>query len=174
MKKVILIIFFSLILGCGYRVESTKKPLNLRISSIAIPTIKSSSSYLGFEAILTKMVRQEFISHSGLKIVPEDQADAVLIMNVVEVRREPISYAIRQGTYEVTNSRWLKVKMVARLIDRRTGRLIWQATFREKATYSVAAQQPDPLLTNFNRNQALYSIGKQIAKRIYLRTMERF
>ena len=120
------------------------------------------------------MIRQEFISHSGLRIVPEDQADAVLVAEIVELKKEPIGYTVRDGTYEVTNSRWLRVKMRARLIDRRTGRVIWQTTLRERAAYSVEAERPDPLATRYHRNEALHIIGKHLAERIYLRTMERF
>ena len=135
--------------------------------------IKSPSSSLGFEAKLTQMIRQRFISHSGLKIVPVDQADAVLIAEIIEIKREPISYTVRDGSYELTNSRWLKVKMVARLIDRRTGNVIWRAILRERSTYNVVAQ-PDPLATRYNEQKAFENIGKQLAERIYLRTMERF
>jgi len=174
MKKALFFTFFLFLCGCGYQIQSTKRPLNLSISSIAIPMVKSTSSFLGFEAKLTEMIRQQFISHSGLKIVPQDEADAVLIAEVVDIKTEPISYAVREGSYEVTNSRWLKVKMVAKLVDRRTGKIIWSATFRERAVYNVVAQSPDPLETRYNETQALMTIGKQFSERIYLRTMERF
>ncbi len=174
MKRIILTALFVFFIGCGYQMESTKRPLNLNIRSIAIAMVKSPSSYLGFEAELTRMIRQEFISHSGLRIVPEDQADAVLVAEIEELKKEPIGYTVRDGTYEVTNSRWLRVKMRARLIDRRTGRVIWQTTLRERAAYSVEAERPDPLATRYHRNEALHIIGKHLAERIYLRTMERF
>ncbi len=173
MKKSLILILICL-LGCGYQIESTKRPLNLQITSIAIPMIKSPSSRLGFEAELTKMIRQEFIDHSNLKIVPEDEADAVLVAEVVDIKREPVGYTVREGSYEVTNERWIKVKMVARLIDRRTGKVIWKATLRERAAYSVSAQLPDPLATRYRERHAIEVIGKNLAQRIYLRTMERF
>jgi len=173
-RKILLVSLFFMFFGCGYHLQSTKRPLNLRIASISIPMIKSPSSSLGFEAELTRMIRQKFISHSSLKIVPEDQADAVLVARVIEIKREPISYTIRQGTYELTNSRWLKVKMEAKLIDRRTGSIIWRAILRERAAYNVVAQNPDPLATRYNEQKAFEKIGKQLAERIYLRTMERF
>ncbi|RLB12457.1 MAG: hypothetical protein DRG39_01910 [Deltaproteobacteria bacterium] len=174
MKDLFVISLALLFFGCGYQLQSTKKPLNLNISSISIPMIKSPSSSLGFEARLTKMIRQRFIDHSCLKIVPEDQADAVLVAEIIEVKREPISYTVRQGSYELTNSRWLKVKMAARLIDRRTGDVVWKAILRERAAYNVAAQAPDPLLTRYNEQRAFENIGRQLAERVYLRTMERF
>lgn len=174
MKKFFVIFLTLVISGCGYQLQSTKQPLNLKIATISIPMIKSPSSSLGFEARLTKMIRERFISHSGLRIVPEDKADAVLVAEVVEIKREPVSYTVRQGTYELTNSRWLKVKMVARLVDRRTGNIIWRATLRERATYNVMAQEPDPLATRYNEQKAFEAIGRQLSERIYLRTMERF
>ena len=109
------------------------------------------------------MIRQEFISHSSLKIVAEDQADAVLVAEVIEIKREPISYTVRQGTYELTNSRWLKVKMLARLIDKRTGKIIWRANLRERSAYSVVAQDPDPLATRYNEERAFENFGRQLA-----------
>jgi len=174
MKKILIAVILFCLFGCGYQIESTKRPLNLQITSIAIPMIKSPSSRLGFEAELTKMIRQQFIDHSDLKIVPEDEADAVLVAEVIDIKREPISYTVRDGSYEVTNARWLKVKMIAKLVDRRTGRVIWRATLRERAAYSVAAQLPDPLATRYSERRAIEVIGKQLAERVYLRTMERF
>ncbi len=172
MKRLFLLSFIFFF-GCGYHLRSTKYPVSLDARKIAIPIIKSPSSQLGFEAEITKMIRRQFISHSKLRIVPEYKADVVLIAKIVEIKREPISYTVREGRYEVTSARWLKVKMEAMLIDRRKGKVIWKATFREKAPYSVDPHA-DPMFTRSNEMRALRYIGEQIAQRIYLRTMERF
>jgi hypothetical protein len=157
------------------------EPEGIEILSLAVPMIESTSSFLEFEADLTRIIRNEFISHAKVPLVSREDAAMVLIARVCEIRTEPLSYRLTQdsalgdATYEVTDTRWLKVRMEAKLIDRSTGDVVWEdRSIREKATYTVATDPPDPLTTNYNQKKAVQKIAKRLAKRIYLKTMERF
>ncbi len=168
-----------LVVGCGYHFRATQQPVGIKIDSLAIPMIASTSSDLGLEADFTQIVREEFISHARIPIVPEDKAHTVLTGRIYEIRTYPIAYRTQQqtvqgieSTFEVTSSRRLKIKMDIKLTDRRTGKVIWQERAMEDlATFAVSV---DPLVTQFNQRVALDAIARRIAERIYSLTVERF
>jgi hypothetical protein len=158
--------------GCGYHLQATNEPKGIRIQSLAIPLMPSPSSSLGFEGDFTMMIRKEFASHSQIPLVSKDQAAFVLIGNVREIRTEPLSYKVTNDTFEVTSSRWLKIRLAAKLMNRTTGEVIWDDdAMEEKASFTVDS---DPLKTRYNQRKAARRIAQLIAERIYLRTMERF
>jgi len=158
--------------GCGYQLQATKQPKGIRIPSLAIPMMASPSSSLGFEGDFTMMIRKEFVSHSQIPLVSKDQAAFILIGNVREIKTEPLSYRVTDDTFELTSSRWLKIRLAAKLMNRTTGEVIWDdEAMEEKAPFNVDS---DPLRTRHNQRTAARRIAQLLAERIYLRTMERF
>jgi hypothetical protein len=76
------------------------------------------------------------------------------------------------STDEVTQSRIIRVSLTVTVTDRVTGETIWQdAHLTEKAIFQVSL---DPLVTQHNQRLALNSIAREVAKRIFSRTMDRF
>jgi len=170
----ILVLMFCLIMasGCGYQLQATGKPMRISIPSMAIPLMESSSSDIGFEGDFTKMIRREFVSHSQVPLVSKEKAAAVLIGKVTNIKTEPLSYRVTDNTFDVTSSRWLKIKLEAKLLDTTTGKIIWNdPNMEEKASFSVDS---DPLKTQYNQRRATKKIAQLLAERIYLKTMERF
>jgi outer membrane lipopolysaccharide assembly protein LptE/RlpB len=165
--------------GCGYHFRAVGEPVGIEISSLAIPMIESTSSRLGFEGEFTKVIREEFISRANIPLVSEDKAAMVLIAKVYDIKTDPLSYAITQNSvrgetvnYEETNARWLRIQMEARLVERATGKVIWEdKDLAEKASFSVGT---DPLTNRYNERKAVSQIAKNLARRLYLQTMERF
>ncbi len=158
--------------GCGYHLQATRQPKGISIPSLAIPLMASPSSSLGFEGDFTMMIRKEFVSHSQVPLVSQDHAAFVLVGKVHEIKTEPLSYKITDRTFEVTTSRWLKIKLAAKLLDRTTGKVIWNdETMEEKASFTVDS---DPLKTRYNQRRAAQRIAQLLAEKIYLKTMERF
>ena len=158
--------------GCGYNLQATKQPKGIRISSLAIPLMASPSSSLGFEGDFTMMIRKEFVSHSQVPLVSKDQAAFVLIGKVSDIKTEPLSYKITSSTFEVTSSRWLKIKLAAKLLDQTNGKVIWNdEQMEEKASFAVDS---DPLKTAYNQRIAVKAIARLLAEKLYLKTMERF
>lgn len=177
---VVFLVFIALGGGsCGYHFQQTGKPHGLEIGSIAIPMVKSPASTLGFEGTVTRVIREEFIDHSGLAVVPKERADAVLEIRITRIGSDPLTYDVTRSSvqgrtvnYEVTSSRWLWATMDARLIDRASGKVLWEKRgVREKAPYAVST---DPLETRYNRRLALGVIARNLAKKTYAQTMERF
>jgi hypothetical protein len=149
------------------------------IDSIAIPLFSSTSSFMGFESEFTRIVREEFISHSRVRIKGKDNAQAVLSGRISSITTEPLTYTITRrsihnylSTDETTRSRTLKIRLDVKLEDRTTGKILWQdSTLTGEANFQVST---DPLANRYKQRQALISIAHDLATKIYAKTMERF
>ena len=174
--SILLMVIFT---GCGYHFRADGKPIGIEMNRIAIPLVTSSSSEKGFEADFTRMLREEFISHSVVSIVETGQADMILKGRIVHIETMPLSYDSREYKsgdssviHETTNIRRLKIRLDISLIERATGKSIWHdGDMEEDAMFNV---ENEPLATQYNQQQALIKIAGILAKRIYLKTMERF
>ena len=183
-KKILikLIIIYSLVLnfsGCGYHFQADGEPVGVDIPSLAIPLMESTSSALGFEADFTKVIRDQFISHSNVPLVPRNEAEIVLIGKIREIRTYSPTYDMTQTNvrgedtyYAVTNSRRLSIVLDARLLEKATGKTIWKEDgMEEQARYVVT---DDPLTNRYNEKMAVEKIARRLVDRLYLKTMERF
>ena len=176
---VIICLFGWLVTGCGYHLKTAGEPVGIKIQSLAIPLMTSTSSNIGFEPDFTRIIREEFISHAKVPLLSRESAQTVLTGRIYDIKTEPLSYDYSQQTikghstiYGVTNRRRLKIKLDVKLTDRTNGKIVWRArAMKEKADFTVGL---DPLATRYNQQQALEEIARRLAKRIYLRTMERF
>lgn len=176
-----LIIWFYIaaLLGCGYHFQAAGEPVGIEIPSLSIPLMESTSLTLGFENNFTKAIKEEFIRHANVPLVSRDEAAMVLIGKVIEIKTVPLSYDIAQSTvlgtvtsYEVTDSRRIRIKVDAKLLERATGKAIWEEKgMEEKERYVVST---DPLTNRYNEKLAIKEIARRLADRMYLKTMERF
>ncbi len=165
--------------GCGYRVRSDGRPLGMEIQSLAIPMMTSTSSSLAFEPDFTRVIREEFIRNARVPIRPGELAHMVLVGHVRDIRTEAVTYDLdrrrvggEERIYSTTSSRRLMVELDARLVDRESGETVWsEAGLFEEERFEVSA---DPLFTRENQRRALRRIAENLAKRVYLKTMERF
>ena len=168
-----------LITGCGYSFRSSGDPMGIKMESMAIPMIESTSSDLGFEADFTRVIREEFIRNSKVPLVSEKKAQTVLSGRIYDIRTEPVNYDLSEHsvngavtTYTETRTRMLRVRVDMRFEDKGTGKVLWRdENMEEKTSYVV---DRDPLITRFNKKNALETIAERLAKRIFLQTMERF
>jgi hypothetical protein len=171
--------FLMFAAGCGYHFRPTGKPVGLQIESLAIPLMDSTSSSLGFEGDFTRIIREEFASHARFPLVSREKASTVLIGKVYDIKTNPYTYNItetdvqgKKTRYSTTNARWLKIKLDVKLLDRKTGKVIWHdKEMEEKTTFAVGT---DPLTNRYNEKRAVQELARILAQRIYLQTMERF
>jgi len=168
----------SFILGCGYQFRASGEPLGIKLQSLAIPMIQSSSSELAFEATFTKVFRDTFISQTDVPLLPEGKADAVLAGRIFEIREEPIAFSQTQQnvgdrvtTYSVTSRRQVIISMDAKFTIKATGNVLWHEKMMERASYSVGT---DPLVNRFNEQLAYEAIARLLASRLFLKSTERF
>ena len=178
-RNVTILLLLASSLGCGYHFRATGEPIGIKYESLAIPLMTSTSSNMGFEADFTRIIREEFIDHAKIPLVPEERAQAVLVGRIYGIETGPLTFDTRQQTvsgelttHEVTKSRRLKIKLDIRLTDRTLGKTIWhERAMMEQASFMVSA---DPLVNRYHQQQALEKIARRLSKRIFLKTMERF
>ena len=168
-----------LVLGCGYHLQSGEKPMGIDISSVAIPLMESTSSSLGFESDFTRIIREEFVSHSKVPLVSKENASYILVGKIVEIKTKALGYDLlkrdRRGeeyTYEITDSRRMYIELDAKLLERSTGNVIWsEKGMKERAYYDVTS---DPMANRYNQREAIRKMARRFAERMFLKTMERF
>jgi outer membrane lipopolysaccharide assembly protein LptE/RlpB len=168
-----------LVTGCGYRFRKAGVPIGVVLDTIAIPLFPTTSSFVGYEADFTRILREEFITHSRVRIVSKENAQAVLSGSIYSIITEPLTYSVRKQTIhgfvstdEITSSREMRVRVEAKLTDRETGTILWEdGSFTGETSFSVSS---DPLRTRYNQRKAFIAIAQDIATRIYSKTMERF
>jgi hypothetical protein len=169
----VLCVFLFAFGRCGYKVQPVGRPVGIDIESLAIPMVESTSSMAGFEGDFTRMIRQEFVSHSRVVLASREEAQMVLLGRVRTIKTDPLGYSLAvSNNYPVTSSRWLIMILEAKLVDRQTGKTIWtDKKLEEKTSFQVGN---DPLVNRNNERQALEENARRLAKRLYLKTMERF
>lgn len=169
MKRPCLLLLLSFLLAaCGYQFRPLGEPVGVSIESLAIPLFSSTSSEIGFEADFTRVIRDEFISHARVPLVPEERAAKVILGRIYDIRTEPLSY----DAQELTRSRKLRLTLDARLLDRKEGKVVWHdRSMTGSANFTVHS---DPMVTRHNQRLAVETIARRLAKKIYLKTMERF
>ena len=153
--------------------------MGIKIQSLAIPLIESSSSELGFEATFTRVFRESFISKTKIPLLPEDKADAVLTGRIYDIITEPIAFNQTQetvngevSTYSVTSRRQVTVKLDAKFTIKATGEVVFhEKDMMERANYDVST---DPLVTRYNEQLAYELIARALADRLFLKSTERF
>jgi hypothetical protein len=168
-----------LLFGCGYHFRPTGEPVGISLDSLAVPLMTSTSSEPGFEATFTGIVRDQFISHARVPLLPAEEARFILAGHIHNVWADPQSYSFLEQTiqgnrefYEETNRRRLRIRLDVSLVERATGKVIWKEDGMEtRASYEVG---PDPLVNQRNKTLALERVARRLAQQIYLRTMERF
>ncbi|MGD8387782.1 MAG: LPS assembly lipoprotein LptE [Desulfobacteraceae bacterium] len=181
--KALLAVFVSAVLlqaaGCGYQIRADGRPVGIRVESLAIPLVTSTSSNIAFESDFTRMLREEFISHARVPIRSREEAHMILVGHVRDIESDSLTFELDQRqvhgeavTYAQTDSRRLTVVLEAKLIDRSTGETVWQdEELRDEARFEVSV---DPLTTRYSQRQALRKIAARLAKRVYMKSMERF
>jgi len=168
-----------LVTGCGYRFRGAGVPRGVSLDTIAIPIFPSASSFAGYEADFTRILREQFIAHSRVRIVTKENAQAVLSGKINSIITDPLTYSVTKQTIHgfdstdaVTSSRKMRVRVEAKLTDKDTGTIIWQdASLTGEASFSVSS---DPLRTRYDQRRAFIAIAQDLAARIYSKTMERF
>ena len=178
-SALLLLVCCLMFTGCGYQFRKAGTPIGVTLDTIAIPLFPTTSSFVGFEADFTRILREEFITHSRVRIVSKENAQAVLSGSISSIITEPLTFSVKKQTIHgfvstdaITSSREMRVRVEAKLTDRATGTIIWQdGSFIGETTFSVSS---DPLRTRHYQRQAFIVIAQDIATRIYSKTMERF
>ncbi len=160
-----LLLFVSLISGCGY---TQKANLPNGITSIAIPAvvnainIKTSYTYeSGLETSITNAVRDRVIFDGNLRLKDVKQADSVLDISLFRFEQEAVGY----DDLERVDRFRLFVVVELTLRDLRTQEVIWtEPNFSGSFIYSLSG--PNSISESQAARNAIEKLARNIVDRI--------
>lgn len=140
--------------------------LPMHIKKIAVRPILNKTQQLGLEDKLQLQVIDEFFRDGRYKIVPEAQADGVMVVEISQYILQPVDY----DSSLVSTSYRLIVLMNIKFLDRSTNTYLWEEKNLEgRQTYAAPT-----LPGGMTEEQAREAVWNKLAKDIVTRTVEGF
>ncbi len=169
--------------GCGY---STRSMLSGKYRTIYItPFLNkvditqeaySANKYRIYRPMLetdiTKKVINRYLFDGNLKPVKEDQADLVLKGELIEYRKDPLSYT--SGSDEITEYR-INIYVNLSLWDQKENKLVWEEkNFNGNYSFFTSAAPANVSKGNTSEDSAVINAVEDLARRIVERTVEQW
>ncbi len=137
----IFLLFFGLITaisGCGYRVGSL---LPAHMKTISVPNFINRTLEPAIEIPVTNGVIERFQVDGTLEVVPEEDADTLLIGEIIDYKREGLRLS---STDDSTTEFRLTIAVRLTFKDLKTGEVLWVADRVEgEAEFLPGASGPE-------------------------------
>ena len=149
--------------GCPYGF-STALPSNIR--TLAVPVFANRTLEFNLEQEVTTKIVDRFVANNRLRIVPEKDADAVLVGEILEYRKSVYGFSREEQAQEYL------VSIVAAIVlkDRVRNKELWSASrMTGSATYFTQATAGQTVKTETEGRQAAVD---EIARQVLARTVE--
>jgi len=168
-KKINLCVIFLLLFvfsSCGYSFRGGGD-LPEGIKSLSIKMLENRTSETGAENIFTNDLIYEITTHGKVLLTKEGSADGILSGVIQSMRVDAISHRDSYSSLE----RRVVVTLSLELKDP-TGKVIWSARdVTENEEYDVSS---DKQTTERNRREAITTLSKRLAEKVYNRLTEDF
>jgi len=122
------------------------------------------------ETDITKKVINRYLFDGNLKPIKEAQADLVLKGELVEYRKDPLSYTT--GTEDVTEYR-INIYVNISLWDQKENKLVWQEN-NFNGNYSYFTNLASGNVIQISEDSAVNKAVEDLARRIVERTVEQW
>ena len=152
-----LVLAAVLLAGCGY---STRGSLPDHIKTVAVPIFKNRTLEPGVESAITSGVVNAFSSGGRVKVVPVDEADAIL-------QGEAVGYSLDGLSFDANaNVRAYRLRLVLNVEfrDVRKSAMLWrQEGLQETSDFQVAGPVSDTIARGQGAvQQAAAEIGRKV------------
>ena len=158
-KRLILVFWFLLLVGCGYQLTGSKTHLPPGITSIAIPTFANQTFEPGVEIQFTRAFLNDFIQDRRVKVVDKAQADSVLEGTIK-------SFSITSSAYNADGFvlEYQATMVVDLVLKSRDGEILWKENnLSETRWYRTSS---GVLINEDSKSVAIQNIGALVAERI--------
>jgi hypothetical protein len=162
---------FWILVSCGYQIEGRPVNFSPQWHSVYVPVWENPTSDIRFGQIMAEALRERIELAGDLKLASEEEADLILQGKIVSVWVSGLSF----NEYTQTLERRVSVRARASLVERKTGRVIWQNDHIYRyEDYPVvygdlSSEEIDP-----GRDLALEKISRDLAEIIYHQIISSF
>ena len=152
-----LILAAVVLAGCGY---STKGSLPDHIKTVAVPIFKNRTLEPGVDSAITSGVVNAFSNGGRVKVVPIDQADAILQGEVVAYSLEGLAF----DQHANVQSYRLRLVLNVEFRDVKRSAMLWrQEGLSETSDFQVQGQVSDTIARARGAvSQAAVEIGRKV------------
>ncbi len=159
MKKIVPLLFFILLCGCGYQLAGKETHLPPGVNSVAIPTLINKTLEPGIEISFTQAFLTEFIQDRRVKVVDRKDADSILEGTIR-------SFYLRSASYDKSGFalEFQTIVTMDIVLKKKNGEILWQdKDLLERAWYRTS---PSVIASEDNKQNAIQQIAKSLAERI--------
>ncbi|MBD3306428.1 hypothetical protein GF339_08515 [candidate division KSB3 bacterium] len=156
--------------GCGYTLVG-QGSLPDHIETIAIPTFENETLEEGVEEIITRAVIDEYVSGGKMRLVAENEADAVLRGTI---RSYSADEAVTYNELNEVSSYKLEVGIDAELEDRVNDEILWETEGLTEDADFDGGPDVDITTQQENETEALQEVAEELAETIRALSTEGF
>lgn len=163
------VLLSTVLTGCGYHLVGSGSSLPGHIKKVGIPLTVNRTAEPGLEDVLTKAMIDEFNKDGRLKVVSNEEADAILYGEVVSFQTAALSF--EKGL--VTGYR-VVMRVDLKLEDLKEKKVIWEEKDMESTLRSDYKPTSDVSATRDAKDEAIRKACRDIAQDIISRIHEGF
>ncbi len=155
-------VIISATLSCGNYTFNPNVPGYIK--SVAIPLFKNPRTFkYGAERVLTDAVIDEFVADGTLDFADENVADSKLQVEIVNYKKEALSYDVQEVVKEYN----LAIVVSVTFTDLINNQVLWQEpSMYESVTYYAVGSQAE------TEDDALDRLAEELARKIVNRTLQ--
>ncbi len=157
-----LAITFAAAVDCGPYTFNPNLPGYIK--SVAVPLFKNPRTFkYGAERVLTDAVIDEFVADGSLEVAGEDVADSKLQVEIVNYKKEALSYDVQEVVKEYN----LAIVVSVTFTDLINNQVLWQEpSMYESVTYYAIGSNAE------TEDDALKRLAEELARKIVNRTLQ--
>ena len=152
--------------ACGYRFAGSGS-FPAGIKSVCIPILKNHTSEAGIENTITNDLIYEVTRHDITVLSSKDKADGILSGVIRSMTIEAITHKDPQTSSERRVTVTVNLKLTSR-----SGKVVWST--KGLSDYEEYDVMQNKLETEQNRRDAISTLSKRLAERVYNRLTDDF
>lgn len=158
-----------LLLGCGYHLVGGGSALPVHIKKVGIPMSTNRTPEPALEDNFTKALAEEFQRDGRLKVVSNEEADAILYSDIVSFQTVPISIQ-----KDIVSAYRIIMKVDFKLEDKKEKKIIWEEREMESGIKSDYRVTTDIEATRIAKDVAIKKNCKDLSQDVISRVFEGF
>ena len=158
-KTILLVVFLSVLWGCGYQLAGRETHVPPDVTSLAIPTFQNETLEPGIEVPLTQSFLREFMFDGRVKVRGSKEADTILEGKIKTYRIQSVSY--NQSGLVMEYQVLVTVDLT---LTKPSGEILWKEDNLTEARWYRASF--GGVLNEASKNSAVQEIGKFMAERV--------